>query len=35
MTHAVTVKDLQDRIVELDDIIDGQPTVISFLRHFG
>lgn len=35
MTAVVTVKNLDDEVVELEQIINGQTTVISFLRHFG
>lgn len=35
MSEAVTVKTLDDEVVDLSDVIDGQTTVISFLRHFG
>ena len=31
----VTVKTLEDEVVDLESIIDGQTTVIAFLRHFG
>jgi hypothetical protein len=31
----VTVKDLDDQVVELNHLLDGRPTVIAFLRHFG
>jgi hypothetical protein len=30
-----TVKDLDDQVVELDDILGGQKTDLAFLRHFG
>jgi hypothetical protein len=31
----ITVKNLDDEVVELDTILDGRKTVIAFLRHFG
>lgn len=31
----VTVLDLDDGVVELDEVIAGKTTVIAFLRHFG
>lgn len=30
-----TVKDLNDEVIELDEVLDGRKTVIAFLRHFG
>ena len=35
LTDAGAVKTLQDEVVALDDVVDGQLTVIAFLRHFG
>lgn len=35
MNPEVTVKNLDDEVVELDQVINGRTTVISFLRHFG
>ena len=34
-TDMVTVKNLDDEVVDLDDVRDGRKTVIAFLRHFG
>lgn len=31
----VTVKNLDDEVVELHEITGGKKTVIVFLRHFG
>jgi len=31
----VTVKNLDDQVVELKQVLGGKPTVIAFLRHFG
>lgn len=31
----VTVKTLDDEVVELEQLVEGKPTVIAFLRHFG
>lgn len=31
----VTLKDLEDQVVNLGDVHSGKPTVIAFLRHFG
>jgi len=31
----ITIKNLDDEVVELDSIIRGRKTVIAFLRHFG
>lgn len=31
----LTVKTLEDEVVALDEVADGQLTVIAFLRHFG
>lgn len=30
-----TVKNLDDEVIELDEVLDGRKTVIAFLRHFG
>lgn len=31
----VTIKNLDDEVVDLEDLLDGKATVIAFLRHFG
>lgn len=31
----VAVKTLDDEVVELEQLVEGKPTVIAFLRHFG
>lgn len=31
----MTVKNLNDEIVDLSEVVKGRPTVIAFLRHFG
>jgi hypothetical protein len=31
----ITVKNLDDEVVELNAILDGRKTVVAFLRHFG
>lgn len=33
--ETITVKTLDDEVISLAEVVDGQPTVIAFLRHFG